>query len=483
MYKKPSKRTQRLRLFALYSIMSLTVVTVVAFLVLVVANYGFNRETGTLEQRGLVQFASTPSGANVDIDGVTLSSRTATKQSVEPGEHVFSMYRDGYEPWNLTTTISAGSLVWLNYARLVPKDRTNQAIKTYDTVVASSPAPDKRSILLQHDPAQPVFRLVDISRDRPSGKDIVIDPALIDGPAEGQTPQFAMGGWDEGGRYILVRHTLGDKTDTIVLDTRNPDRSVNVSREFSLPISEALLSGRSGNILYIVSEGNLRKVDVAGGTVSRSLVGNVDRFSLYDTNTIAFVAGTDNEGAAARVAGIYREGDEAPTVLRTAANDAPLSIATGTYYGSTYTAIAEGAKLTVYRGQYDHGVEGLTSVAQRTLPDAITDVEFNDVGSYIVARSATSFTSYGLERQLFTTVELPVSSQGLYWLDSMHLGLIVDGQLTMRDIDGTNMHNLTAVNATHRGVLSRNGTYFYSMGDNATTNHGVQLQRFRMILQ
>ena len=483
MYKKPSKRVHRLQLFALYSIMSLTVVTVVAILVLVVANYGFNRETGTLEQRGLVQFASTPSGANVTVDGVTLSARTSTKHSVEPGEHSFMVHRDGYEPWNLTTTIPEGGLVWLNYARLVPKDRTNQSISTYDKVVASATAPDKKSILLQYDLAQPAFRLVDISRDQPSGKDIILSPALFDDPAEGQTPQFSISGWDESGRYLLVRHTLGDKTDIIVLDTRNPDRSVNISREFSLPITGALLSGRSGNILYIVSEGNLRKVDVAGGTVSRSLVSGVEQFSLYDTNTIAFVARTENEGTVSRVAGIYREGDETPTVLRTVAHDVPLLIATSTYYGSTYTAIAEGAKLTIYKGQYDHGIEGLTRIVGRTLPASTTRLEFNDVGSYVLARSETSFTSFSLERQLFATVELPVSSQGLYWLDSMHLGLIVDGQLTMRDIDGTNQHDLTAVSAAHRGVLSRNGTYLYSIGDNATTGEGVQLQRFRMILK
>lgn len=482
MYKKPSKRTQRIKLFSLYSIMSLTVVTVVAILVLVVANYGFNRETGTFEQRGLVQFASNPSGATVTVDGVTLSSRTSTKHSVEPGEHSFSMSRDGYEPWNLTTSVPEGSLVWLNYARLVPKDRTNQSISTYGAIAASSPAPDKKSILLQYDLTQPVFRLVDISRDQPSGKDLALDTTLFDTPSEGQTSQFTMGGWDESGRYVLVYHTLADKTDIAIIDTRNPDRSVNISREFSLPMTGAVLSGRSGNIMYVVSEGSLRKIDVAAGTVSRSLVGGVEQFSLYDTNTIAFVAHTEAEGVTSRVAGIYREGDETPTILRTVAHDTPLSIATSTYYGSTYTVIAEGNKLTVYKGQYDHGIQGLTRVAGRTVPNTVTHVEFNDAGSYVLARSETSFTSYSLERQLFATVDLSASSQGLYWLDSMHLGLIVDGQLTMRDIDGTNLHALTAINGTHLGVLSRNGTYLYSIGDTTTTQTGVQLQRFRMIL-
>ena len=482
MYKKPSKRAQRLRLFALYSVMTFTVIAVVAVLVLVVSNYRINRETGTLEQRGLVQFASTPSGAYVTVDGTVLSSRTATKHSVEPGEHSFSVTRDGYEPWNLTTSVSAGSLVWLNYVRLVPTDRTNQVMNTYSTVAATSPSPDGKSILLQYDKMQPVFRLVDISRDQPSGKDITLSSDIFDEPTEGQVPEFSFGSWDEGGRYILLRHTLGDKTDIIVVDTHNPDRSVNISREFSLPITQAVLSGRSGNILYIVAEGSLRKVDVSGGTVSRSLVGNVEKFSLYDTNTIAYVALTHTDGTDLRVAGIYHEGDDAPTVLRTTNRDTSLSIATSTYYGSTYTAIAEDGKLTIYKGHYDQGFEGLTRVSGRSLPDTVTHVEFTDTGSYVLARSETSFTSFGLERQIFTTVDLPVPSQGLYWLDTMHLGLFVDGKMTMRNIDGTNVHNLTASKAGYRGVLSRNGTYFYSIGD-TENSEGVRLQRFRMILR
>ena len=191
---------------------------------------------------------------------------------------------------------------------------------------------------------------------------------------------------------------------------------------------------------------------------------------------------THTDGTDLRVAGIYHEGDDAPTVLRTTNRDTSLSIATSTYYGSTYTAIAEDGKLTIYKGHYDQGFEGLTRVSGRSLPDTVTHVEFNDTGSYVLARSETSFTSFGLERQIFTTVDLPVPSQGLYWLDTMHLGLFVDGKMTMRNIDGTNVHNLTSSKAGHRGVLSRNGTYFYSIGD-TENSEGARLQRFRMILR
>lgn len=488
MYKRPSKRTERLRLIALYSAMTLTVVGVVTFLVLVVSNYGFNRETGTLEQRGLVQFASIPSGANVTIDDVMLGTRTATKHSVEPGEHRFVMSREGYEPWNLTSSISAGSLVWLNYARLVPKDRTNETIASYPSLADSSPAPDNKTIMLQPNKAQPLFRRIDISRDTPVGNDITLPSSLFVISTDEGAPasEYRMSDWDTSGRYLLIWHTQGDTRELIVFDTQNPAKSINVSREFTLPINKAVLSGRSGNILYVVTEGNLRKVDIAGGTVSRALVQYVTDFSLYDTNTIAFVSNRTEEdgGKTTRIAGIYREGDEVPTSLRTVTDsDTPLSIATSTYYGTTYTAIAEGKKLEVYKGHYDQGVKGLTSIIKTALPESIESVEFNDVGSYIVARLGGSYASIGLERRLLNTVPLEGAfSKDLVWLDSMHLGLAHEGALTMRDVDGTNRHTLTKVRAGHAGVLSQNGTYFYSIGDNKD-GASAQLQRFRMILK
>lgn len=487
MYKRPSKRTERLRLIALYFAMTLIVVAVVAFLILVVSNYGFNRETGTLEQRGLVQFASTPSGANVTIDDVTLGTRTATKHSVEPGEHRFVMSREGYEPWSLTSSISAGSLVWLNYARLVPKDRTNEVIATYPSLVDSSAAPDKKTMILQSSKAQASFRLVDISRDTPVGNTITLPASLFVVSTEENAPAsaYVMGDWDPSGRYLLLWHTQGDKKELIIFDTQNPAKSVNVSREFTLPIDKAVLSGRSGNILYVVTEGNLRKVDIAGGTVSRALVQHVTEFSLYDTNTIAFVSNrTEDGGKTMRTAGIYREGDETSTSLRTITDgNTSLAIATSTYYGTTYTAIVEGKKLEIYKGHYDQGVKGLTSIITTTLPTAAESVEFNDDGSYVVARMGNSYTSIGLERRLQSTVQLDGASSGnLFWLDSMHLGLVHEGGLTIQDIDGTNQHTLTKVRSGHAGILSQNGTYFYSIGD-GKDGTSVQLQRFRMILK
>ena len=491
MYKQPSKRTQRIRLIALYSFMTVSVIAIVTVLILVVSNYGFNRETGTLEQRGLVQFASIPSSAKVEVDATTLSSRTSTKYSVEPGEHTFTMSKDGYEPWSLKTSVNAGNLVWLNYVRLVPKDRSVQVINAYDAMAASYASPDSRSLLLQPSTDRPLFRLVDISGDTLSGKEIQIPDALYSTAAsndEATTPEedtFTVESWDESGRYALIWHTKADVKSLIVFDTQDPAKSVNVTREFSIPVTQAKFSGRSGNILYVVSDGNLRKVDISGGTISRSFVGDIESFSLHGSNTITYTSRNDDDQAKiVRTVGVYREGDVSPTVLRTINDkDTSLSIASSSYYNTTYTVIAEGTKIDIYKGHYDDGIDGLELVTTQSLKVSIDTVEFNEIGSFVLVRAGTTFASYGLERQILSTNVLTAGhSKDLFWLDAMHLGLVAEGSLSMRDIDGTNAHAIMNAKSAQAVVLSRNGTYLYSFGAKKDTT-STQLQRVRMILK
>lgn len=489
MYKQPPKRVQRARLIVLYSFMTLAVIFVVAVLVMIVANYRYNGVTGTFEQRGLVQFASVPSGATVEIDAMTLPGKTATKSSVEPGEHRFAVWREGYETWILTTKIPAGSLVWLNNTRLVPKQRPIETIHSYDKVAAAVASPNSRAIIVQLDAAQPAFRYVDISHGQPKGQTIELPEQtyrLTDDEAkdhEQASVRYELTRWDESDRYMLLWRVLGESRELIVLDTESPAKSVNVSREFSLPIESAVFSGRSGNVLYVKTGGDVRKVDISGGTITRSLVSGVAAFSLQDTNTVLYVSRPD-EATGARTLGVYRDGDESPTILHTVRSQKDTAaIASSTYYGTTYTAIAEGTKVTLYKGHYDRGIEGLTAVASRTVDAPIDTVEFNSTGSHVLVRAGSSFMSYDIDRRIFSQNRLEYgSSADLFWIDTAHLGLIYDGKLTMRDIDGTNVFTLnTALDGTGRSaVLSRNGTYMYSLGTKADK---PSLQRIRMILQ
>ncbi len=489
MHKRTSKQKEHLRRVGVYALMTLAVVVTVSLLMLSVGNYWFNRETGTLEQRGLVQFASTPAGATVEIGDKTITARTPTKSSVEPGEQRFVMWREGYQSWIKNVDVRAGNVVWLNYARLVPKELPVEAISSYAHIEASLASPDKESLLLQINPARPEFRLVDISRDTPEGRTITLPDSayaydeMVQGEDEQSHPvphTFRAERWDESSRYVLVRDRYGEREDLIVLDTEQPARSRNLSREFSLPFDEARFSGRSGNVLYVTTGGSLRKIDVAGGTISRSLISDIEHFELHDQNTVAYTT-VWRDGQ--RTAGVYRDGDEQPVTLVTTRDEAAtLSVATGTYYNVTYTAIGEGTTLSLYRGHHDEGLAGLSLVTRQTLPEPVRRVEFSQGNSHVFARAGAAYASYSIEQGVFrhNTLENG-SSADFAWLDGVNLGFTASGTLSMRELDGANRYDIMPASAGHAATLSRNGTFLYGVSQQPDGSY--QVQRVRMILR
>ena len=483
MYKRPPKHIQRARLAVLYSIMTLAVVLIASAMVLVVSNYHFNRETGELEQRGLVQFASTPSGATVEIDHKIISSRTSTKSSVQPGERRFAVWRDGYQAWNLTKSIESGDLIWLNYIRLVPNERPVQSFRNYETLDGSLAASSRRSIIVLPDATKPQLRLVDITNNNPTGQMIDLPESTYATPENPEAAStYSLDSWDDGSRYVMMwRHEDGKAAELVVVDTRTPSRSVNVSREFSIGISQAHFSGRSGNILYIVSDGNLRRLNVSEGTVTRSLVSGVADIELYDVDTVTYTSHPHGE-TGERIMGVYREGDEGPTVLhQTLDGESKISIAVSEYYDTKYTVIAEGRVFKVYTGHPEEDINSLTLLAEHTIDDQIDTVEFNESGSHALLRLGNSFASYGVERKVLSQSDLGAGKGAdLFWIDTMHLGLVADNVLTMRDIDGTNVFELNSAAAGQAATLSRNGTYMYSFGQNE--NGHFFSQRIRMII-
>ena len=164
--KQPSsQRRQAWVRVAVYSVMTTSVVVIVALLMLVVLGYSFNQRDGKLEQGGLLQFASIPTGASVTLDELTLSSRTNTKATVATGSHSVSFDRSGYRTWKKTIAIAAGQVGWVNYARLIPTTLTPEAVRAFSTLSGSLASP-KHNFLLLHEAADSTtFELADMSSD------------------------------------------------------------------------------------------------------------------------------------------------------------------------------------------------------------------------------------------------------------------------------------------------------------------------------
>lgn len=479
MYKKPSARKQIARLTFIYTIMTTAVIALVAFLVLLVLNYRFD-EGGSLERRGLIQFASTPSGANIAINDMRINSRTSAKYSVSPGEHTFIMERDGYESWSKTMNVEAGSLVWLDYARLVPTDRPVAEVETYDALHDSLEAPGRRYIILQPQIDQPEFRLVNIEGDSPTGQNISLSSEIYSGGDIDVEHEFEMIGWDGSGRYLLLQHDWGEEREWIVFDTRRPQDSTNITREFAITMENVRFNGTSGNILYALHNNNLRKLNISDGTLSLPLVRDVESFELYDNNEATYLSLEDEDGSSHL--GVYREGDTEEYILHSS-EDESMSVAITEFLNDYYIAIGSGSEVNIYRGNFTDitTLSASSLIHSVELDEPIDKVEFSPAGNRLLVRAGESYGSYSIEHNDFSQASVNQgSSRDFEWLDGMYLYSTRGDTLNIGEMDGANIHMINDTVEGHAVTLSNRGTYIYSIGVNDDGQH--QLQRVRMIL-
>ena len=487
MFQKSSKKRQQIRRAIVSVISVIAVLVIVTGTILFALGYRLDGDKGRLEQGALVQFDSKPGGATVSVDGKTIG-KTATKQSVIAGDHTFIMTKTGYDSWAKSLALSAGTLNWLDYARLVPKDLPSETVVSYKTVAGELASPDNKTMLIQEKADAPTFQVVDLRAQDVKSTSITLPTSLYsEATTEGTTHTFTMMRWDSGGRYMLVKHTYGDKSEWIVLDTQSVSSSVNVSTLLNISVADLHFAGTNGTSLYgLTTDGILRKLDLSAATISRGLISNVSSFDVFDNNIITYV-GLDPNDATHQVAGIYRDGDASPHVLRTENSlTTPLSIATTRFFADDYVAIADGLKVTVLKGSYPvTAADDSTSLKQFgsfTVSAPVDQLSFSPEGDYLVAQSGLNFISYELEYQRQTNANVTTSestSHVLQWLDPAYLWAAYDGHLSIREFDGTNVHVINTSEPGFDATLSPNGTYLYTV---AKSGDGYQLERVKMIL-
>lgn len=489
MYKSPPKGKQVRKLIVIYALMITIIVSLVSLLVFIMLGYRFNQEDQRFEQTGLVQFDSTPGNSIVEIDKKRLSARTGTKSVVTPGAHEFAIWQTGYETWWKQLSIREGTVTWLDYARLVPKERPVESVQQFAQLsdILFSPAGE---YALVHPKADlPDFTLLDL-RDADNIKQqtfVLPESSVSKGAEAGVTHSYEIKEWDQGGRYVLVVHSFNDEKEWLLVDRQSPAETINISSVVRLPIESAQIAGKAGDKVYILTDGTVRLANLSDGTLSRAYASNVKSFSVYGTDIITYI-GTSIEDSAEHVVGIVRQDDTQPHILRTvqAGNSTSLAIATARYYNQNYVAISVGGTVEILSGDYPTGSKEnevlMTAFGGFTFPRDIRWLQISDNGRFVIAQDANGFMSYDLERKTSSNViafDAP-QDEKLRWLDNYNVWTNAGGQLIMQEFDGANRQSIMAADARFNASFSSNYTYLYSV---AASEDGFALQRVRMILE
>lgn len=483
MQRKTSRQLELARRIAVYAVMIATVIALLIIFVLTVTGYRFNFTTKTVEQTGLVQYDSFPRGALVMVDGTNYET-TQTKGTVLPGQRQFSMQLKGYENWQKTVEIRSGTVTWLSYARLVPIQKEITTTQTLPKIDDSMTSPDDRyMVAVSTADEQPELYLVDF-RDsrRPNVQRKAIDTTGLAGYTQDEpvdedqpvvTHRFTLKEWSGGSRYILLKHyyTLPDQPEEVEwlwIDRESPEKITNISTLLNLPISDIqLIDGRDAYILQ--HNGDVRRTSINDGSISRPVVSGADWFGVYDNNTIFYTGESQDD----KVAGVWRQGWDEPTVLarEPKVSDLSLHIVASKYFNEDTVAVSRGDAVSVYRGSLPSNQQALEiftkSPKKFTLHRPIGSLQISSNGRFIIAEDHDAFVSYDLEHLSVSQEIKKYNDSPLEWMTSYHVWQVDDqGMLVMQEFDGMNSHALMPSSIGSDVVLTSDSRYIYSLVTN-----------------
>lgn len=473
-----SKRARLALRFFSYGVMTLATIFLTIAAVFYAMGYRFNQNDLTFEQGGLIQFRSLPGNAQVVIDDKLQNFTTPGRANLGAGTHTIKMQLSGYRTWQKTVTLGAGQLLWLDYTRLLPETITTREAATFSAATDALASPDHKWMLVHNKADQPNFQLVDMNDPKkPLLSDLTVPESQLtkDGDNYGA---FKIVEWDLSSRYILLEHTVKDTHEYLRLDRQHAAEAKNISRLFSLNITEAHFAGSNSNILYAKTDNVLRSVDIGANSASAVLIAGVEQFMVYGNDTVAFVAtrnATEGDDATKqRIAGIYVNGKE--TIARTYPASATVHVAYSEYTRHAYLAITAGdSKMTILRDPTVTTKDNL-QVAAIDLGKPVAWLKFSSNGRMLVLGNGSTVATYDLELDKTTsfTVSGAELTAPLQWLDDYYLWTDAGGGLRIFEYDNTNGREITTVELGLTAGLSQDGAYLYSFAKNGAGQFGLQ---------
>ena len=484
MHKPKSKLRERTQLVFIYTLMILAIVSMLTVLVLIVQGYRYNRFDNRIEQGGLVQFNSRPSGASVSVDDIQLANRTASKITLTAGEHTVKFTRDNFMSWEKTATVKPGGVLWLNYALLFPTSPkvTNAAV--FDQVSSAITSPNRNWTALVANPTVPTIHLVRLDSDTPVVTTVPISPQHFTVPVDPTSQRFAVESWDKDSESVIVRHTYDDKREYLAVDLRGGSDIYNITTQLGVDVTQVSYSRGDSNVLYLLTTNKeLRRATVSSSSLSGPLATNVSGFSAADERAIAFETYADATGK--RTVGYVSAGVNKSKVLASyeLGNDVVLQARVGMYYGDRFLTVARGTNLDIMKGDLPQSDSNTTlaleTVARLTLPAAAPTLGFSPGDNRMVyAQGETVVATYDLELGMRSTITLPTASaRSVDWLDGFNVATTAGGAAQYYDYDGTNMRSIAASVLDLPVALSSNDKFMYYF---AQGSDGVTLLRVQM---
>lgn len=458
--------------------MVVSVVVIATLLVLITMGYGLNKDM-SFEQSGLVQFASYPSGATVNIDGENLLARTSAKSSLTTGKHDFNITKSGYDTWSKKAVVQSGRVLWLNYARLFPTEKVTKNVREFPEIESASVSKNRQYILVVKSSKTGAMELINIKDSDLPVTNMNFSNVLSEISNQDISHKIDMVSWNNDNNKVIARHTYGENVEWVVLDIKNTAASKNLTTTYRLGIYNPVFASNDGKKIFALENGNLRRINLGDNTVSAALTTNVDKITIGADNAVLFVSNAvDN----IIEVGVYRDGEKGSSTIHAIdksieeVKDAPVFVSGGEYYNESYIVIAHGKNLMVLKGSYPmYGkpIASLTTICDIEVGFSIEKLTMSSSRRLILVSNGENVINYDLETDLEVGFKIDKNKDGVAsysWIDDFMIYTRADDELKVYDFDGENQRHLTSASSKFPVTISPDNKNLYSfvVKDNKT---------------
>lgn len=442
--------------------MVIAVIISVVVLALVVSGYWINSDF-KVERQGMLQISSLPTGADVAIDGDTAwLQRTNTSKVLPSGEHVITLTKEGYDSWAKTITIKEGLLYRLHYPRLFLKNRVPKKVFNAKDVTSTYISPDHNYLILANQTTK--WQLLNLREEtlNPVSLDIskVFSSVKTEKNAKDSkfTGKILEANWDLDSTHVLFKVQTGEENSVewVLLDVKNPEKSLNLNKEFNVGFTAVQILDNSSNNLMAIQDGDLRRVDVSGRSISAVIVKDVINFDHF-LNEIIFTAKRSGNTEQPYYTGYFKVSSDEITELLSTSSRAHAVISK--FYDQEYCTVLEGDKVKVYTK------DDLTEHAKYQLSFTPKHIKVGHDGEFVIMYDGSQIASLDMEAEAVREWKTDGSSFG--WIDNDMIYTINNNDLIVYDFDGLNERALSknVSEGFSAGIVENKWLYYFSDGN------------------
>lgn len=450
------QKRQSIKLIVSESIMVIAVIVTVIVLAFLVSGYWINSDF-EVERQGMLQVYSTPTGADVDIDGESSwLQRTNTSKILASGEHTVTLTKEGYDSWAKTINISEGLLYKIHYPRLFLKNREREKVYNAANIVIATVSPDRNKMLF-FDKNSKCFA-TNLDEDKIQPKELAIAGLFTDSNDTALLSDNSFAGkidfidWSKDNNHTLI-HIGGDINNWIIIDVDNVTNSINLTKQFGAIFDTVKILNDSASNLLILQNNNLRKVDVQAKQISAILASNVVSFDYFNDEIAVITKNGTDESYEAKLLKL-----SSGSITKIDTFEAPTMVVVSKFYDTKYISFLTGQQLKLYTK------DDFALVAEFETSFLPSQIKVGHNGEFIIMRSGANIAT--LDMEALGLREWVLASDKNGWLDDDMIYSVDDGELFVYDFDGLNERKLANGLAPSMpvAITSNKWLYYYSDG-------------------